>query len=339
MHLEVFLKKNQLLALANKKLSESPNVFLRWMVITELVAVDMNSNSLIRIEVRWSIRHVPFAKGISNFKIILKEGVTPNIEWKMSQLIIKGWKTILNDLITRQWDTSNLKNLNVWPGLARFKLNLVKIEHQKETIGLTLLASGVLRLEIEPEMVPIFQSNEVDFQILNLKDGPTSPFTINLNLFNNVFRKLSREISIENSSYLGISLGKVLLKFERGQMHLITQIIHPFNGFVKTSCGLVLEGETGKLILSDVESRLETNNFLAQMAHLGFKKSFHQLMVNRLEQLINLKLKKEGLKQLGRIGALKNVKMRYKKVEIENNILKLTIDIKGGVAFFPSLLN
>lgn len=340
MDLEVVLKKNLLLEWGNKKLSESPHFLIKRLVIRDFLSVEVSSNpNQLAIKFKWSLQHLPFVKGISNINLRIEEGEIPQVSWKWNHFIVKGWKIFLNQIINEKIRVLNLQYPNIWTKLDGLVFHIGPIQVHKDSILVGLMVDGRVGVELYPDLIPILHHNKVEIHLFDQPQLTSGQVLVECSIFNEALRKLSKKINIEDSTYLGISLGLVLLKLEEGQIHIITQIKHPFRGYMKTSCGIVLEANSGKLLLKDVNSKLETNNFLAHMAHLSFKKSLHQLIVNRLEQLVNSKIKEDITQLLMKIGNLKDLSIHYQSVKIEKSTLTLTIKLRGGLVLYPSLLN
>lgn len=333
MDLKVFLNKNQLLKRLNEKLSESPHPILKRIMVHDLLSVQEISNAAqLVIKVKWSFLLLPMVKRISNIKMNLEEGDIPRVFWKFNRLTIKGWKTILNDLINKEIKKISFQYPDIWHNLNGLKIGITQIRVHEESLVIPLLVCGKVELEFYPDCIPISRPNQVEFQFLNQSYNSISPVAADLLINNNTLRFISQKINIGQSSYLGFSLGLVLLKLEEGELHIITQIKHPFKGYVKTSCGMVLEANSGTLLLKDMRSKLESNNILAQMGHMSFKKSLHQLLVNRLEEIINLKIKEEVIQQTKKFGQLTAVTIRYQQVKIIDNVLNLTVNLRGKLS-------
>lgn len=336
MDLEVFLNKNQFLERVNKNLSVSPHLILKRIRLNDLLSVRAISNTAqLVIKVKWSFLLLPFVKGISIVKISLENGDIPKVFWKGKQVKIKGWTTIFNDLIDNVIKKISYQYPNIWPKLNDLKIGIAPIQVHKESLVVPLEVCGMVELEFNPDGIPISPPNKVEFQILNPSCNSFGPIIIDLIINNNTLRVISQKIRLDQTTYLGFSLGVVLLKLEEGELHIITQIKQPFKGYVKTSCGMVLEANSGKLILKDVRSRLESNNILAQMGHLSFKKSLNQLLVIRLEEIINLKIKEEVIHQMKKFGQLTGVTFRYQKVKILENVLNLEVSFEGKITLYP----
>lgn len=337
MDLEVFLNKSQLLELANKKISKSDYFFPKWLVIKDLLTIYLvpQTNQFI-LKIKWHIQGFPIIRGISIIKLSLDEGEPLKVFRKRNHFTIKGWESILNGMMTRQLKL--LRSIDVWANLHHLKFSLVEIGLHQSSLRLVLIVSGQASLEIKPETVPVYYQNKAKLILSNLNEAVLAPFVIQLTIFNSTLSVWSKEIPVEKSNYNGFGLGKVLLKLNEGKLHIITQIEYPFNGYMKTSCGIILDKNSGKLLLSDVKSRLESNNILAHIAHLSFKNSLHQIISNRLEEVINLKIKQKAINQIEKMVQLDNFVADYDSLKIEDNVLNVTIKLHGKMSIQePSL--
>lgn len=336
MDLEVFLNKNQLLKGLNEKISETLHPILKRILVHDLLSVQEISNAAhLVIKVKWSFLLLPMVKRIANIKMNLEEGDIPRVFWKFNRLTIKGWKTILKDLINKEIKKISFQYPDIWPNLNGLKIGIAQIQVLEKSLVIPLLVSGKVEIEFFPDCIPISRPNQVEFQFLDQSNNSISPLAVDLLINNNTLRFISQKINIGQSSYLGFSLGLVLLKLEEGELHIITQIKQPFKGYVKTSCGMVLEASSGTLLLKDMRSRLESNNILAQMGHLSFKKSLHQLLINRLEEMINLKIKEEVIQQMKKFGQLKDIVIQYQQVKIVDKVLNLAVNFDGKITRYP----
>jgi hypothetical protein len=338
MDVDVFLDKNQLLNLVNEKLLKSPSILGKWLVIKDFISVQTVPQPFqLGLRIKWNIRFIPFVERISNIVLILEEGLIPKVFRNGNQITIQGWKSILNDLMAKQIKSLNHLQLEVWPDLNEVGIYIRQVLFQKKTLRISLIISGHLGIELSPEFIPLIHSNGMKFHFVNQNEKYSSLLKINLNVFNSALRNLSKQIPSDISDYMGFAFGKILLKLKKGQLHIITQIKHPFTGYAKTICGIILDEKTGRLKLIDVNSELESNNILAHLAHLGFKKSLHLIIINRLEMIMNLKIKETIIKQMKRIGQLNKVKIDYNLIEIEENVLKLTLNFNGEMKVHPKL--
>ena len=338
MDVDVFLDKNQLLSFVNEKLLESSFLLGRWLVVNDFISVQSAPQPFqLVVGIKWNLHYLPFVKRISNIKLILEEGKIPKFFRKGNQIIIQGWKSILNDFICKYIKSLNLKDLDVWPDLNEVEIYIRQVQTQNNSLRITLIISGHLAIELHPDYIPLIHSNGVKFDFASQSKKCTPHLNISLNVFNGALRKLSKQIPFEKIEYMGFVFGKVLLKLKKRQLHIITQIKHPFKGYTETSCGIVLDKKTERLNLIDVESKLESNNILAHMAHLGFKRSIHLIIINQLEMIINHKIKEAIIQQLSKVRPLNGVTLDYNQLQIEDDLLGLNIRLNGKITVNPDL--